>query len=262
MPQAKGHAEGISLSASTSTPPTIDGIIETAEWSDASSLDIVLQGGDAARERDVGYIDATIYVMNDHRNLYIALKTTDTSLTGRGVTISFDDNHNGLREPGEDVLSIWEGIYGSDWSVLSPVKEDEYGAAPDHPDDGGIQDGSAAMTSDGVFNFFEFSHPLCSLDIKHDFCLSEGDTVGFFLRYIRPPWSYDFPADGGIGNAINMPSKWGDIIIAHSSVEDVRIDIQPRSSGNTVDCNKQKGKTAVGIFTEDGFDVQTMDMSS
>jgi len=263
MQEAEGHAEGISLSAATSTPPTIDGIMGESEWNNADNRDFVLQNGDPEIDGydSVRYIDSTLYIINDHRNLYIALRTNDSTLTEKGAYIYFDDDHDGFRESGEDVLAFWGGIYGPDWSVLPPVKEDQYGMAPDHPDDDGTQDGSAAMASDGVFNYFEFSHPLCSLDIDHDFCLSEGDTVGFSFKYFSKPWGYDFQIYRG--SAIEAPSTWGDIIIAPSSgVEDVTIDIQPRSSDNTVDCDSLKGKVKVGILTDGDFDAQTVDVST
>ncbi len=249
---ADGHAEGVSLSASASIRPTIDGVLQSDEWASADSLDFAAQGGDARP----GPVLGTIYVMNDNRNLYIALKMEDGEVEEHHVTIYFDDDHDGVRELGEDMLNTFRSEkYGTDWHLVYPLTENNFGAAPDHALNGGTSDGSAAWTSDGTFAYWEFSHPLCSSD-DQDFCLSEGDTVGFQIKYVILGFSYTFPNG-------STPSTWGDIIIAHSEgAEDVRIDIKPNSSSNTIDCDTKKGKVSVGIFTEGDFDAQTVDVSS
>jgi hypothetical protein len=43
---------------------------------------------------------------------------------------------------------------------------------------------------------------------------------------------------------------------------DVNIDIKPGSSSNTVNCDNLKGKIAVGIYTDDDFDAQTINLSA
>jgi hypothetical protein len=50
-------------------------------------------------------------------------------------------------------------------------------------------DGAGAFANDGTFSVYEISHPLNSGDVGHDFALSVGSTVGFFLflRIIRAP---------------------------------------------------------------------------
>lgn len=257
--EAYGHTDGISLSASTSTAPSIDGIIGTTEWSNAASQDFVLRDCDPERCAGVfNSIYATIYVMNDHANLYTAVRTSDTGLERRWVQLFFDDNHNGLREVGEDILlsppSPPTPNY-LDWH-LTTVTETGYGYTFDKKSG---QDGSVAMTTDGTSNYFEFSHPLCSLDTEQDFCLSEDDIVGFKFTYVKQPSGYDYQPY--YGSSIEAPSTWGDIIIAHSSVQEVTIDIMPRNSSNIIECDTQKGKVPVGIFTDDDFNVHDIDIS-
>ncbi|MFY3740612.1 MAG: hypothetical protein HMLIMOIP_001053 [Candidatus Nitrosomirales archaeon] len=46
------------------------------------------------------------------------------------------------------------------------------------------------------------------------------------------------------------------------TVIDVNVDIKPGSSSNTVNCDNLKGKIAVGIYTDDEFDAQTIDLSA
>ncbi len=47
-----------------------------------------------------------------------------------------------------------------------------------------------------------------------------------------------------------------------SSTQSVDIDIKPASTSNTVNCATLKGGIPVGIYTEDGFDAQSVDMST
>ncbi len=47
-----------------------------------------------------------------------------------------------------------------------------------------------------------------------------------------------------------------------SSTQSVDIDVKPASTSNTVNCATQKGGIPVGIYTEDGFDAQSVDIST
>ncbi|MEM3099468.1 MAG: hypothetical protein QXU32_12265 [Nitrososphaerales archaeon] len=84
----------------------------------------------------------------------------------------------------------------------------------DDTDVGGSNDGDAAVRTDGIFNYFEFSHPLCSGDIN-DFCVSGGDIIGFKVSY------FVSEEKRGTGILDDWPSlllldtsNWGDIRIA------------------------------------------------
>ncbi|MEM2738719.1 MAG: hypothetical protein QXK93_07035, partial [Candidatus Bathyarchaeia archaeon] len=58
------------LSAWTWNQPTIDGVINAAEWSAAAKINFSLTASSLV-------YNGTIYVMNDYENLYLAAKITD-----------------------------------------------------------------------------------------------------------------------------------------------------------------------------------------
>jgi len=179
IPTAAADAPGISLSAFASTPPLIDGTIEPNEWANAARMDFV---------GVYGVIHGTIYVMNDAKNLYIAIRIADTQLEGRDLNISIDNNHDGTYDVGETDFTWYIGMTSFDRYVTnsSPYS---LGAQPEI-NVGATVDGSAAATNSGGYNTYEFSHELCSGDLTYDMCVSPGETIGFNLIY-------QFFGDGG-----------------------------------------------------------------
>lgn len=165
-----------SLSAFTVAPPKIDGWIpdynNPDEWTSADSLDFVTVNG---------RYQGTIYVMNDNTNLYIGVKINYAYLPLTSLTIFFDNNLTRQVKVGDDVLHY----AGSHEYYFDQFISDASGGASIESDtqDRGTLDGDAALASDGTFNYYEFSKPLCSQDTRHDFCLSTGQTVGFGLQY-------------------------------------------------------------------------------
>jgi len=212
FPKAEAHAAGFSLSSFTSTAPTIDGIIGATEWANAAKVDFSF-----LFDRFGG---GTIYVMNDDKNLYIAVKVADNSLTGRNLELDFDNDHRGIRATGDDIKTLDQNSFYDFY--VSAVPPDSYAIASDETA-GGTVDGTGKATSDGTFNYFEFSLPLCSSDISHDFCVSAGGTLGFnlFYGYNLPGVSlfdtlFGFNTADGFGHITT--STWGDIVIAHSNI--------------------------------------------
>ena len=201
---ADAHAADVSLSALIAPPPTIDGVINAAEWTDAESLAFVTipSFGDS----HVG----TIWVANDSTNLYVAVSISDTSLADRQLLINFDDVHNGLLDVGDDVIAfsatfVSPDLFVSEASQTSLTKAlDTFG--------GGTTDVTVAASGNGSLNQFEFSHPLCSPDVTHDFCLVPGDTVGFNLEYHGTGSIDGWPV--AHGPPLLDASGWGDIVVA------------------------------------------------
>jgi len=73
---------------------TIDGRISSEEWDNAARLDFtanVPQGGTAP---------ATLFVMNDSTNLYLAVKVARTRLGLTGLGFAFDQDLDGQRDAG------------------------------------------------------------------------------------------------------------------------------------------------------------------
>ena len=166
--QVDAH-NGVSLSGFTTTPPTLDGNIQAAEWAAAATKTFgPLTIGSQT-------ITGTLYMMNDGVNLYIAVKIDGDDDFGStdGFEVQFDNDHGGgaslavgddcLRAFGASGFSdlYWYG-QGTTWDSLS--------------------DGQAAGGRQGSSNHFELSHPLDSADDAHDFSLSAGQTVGFTMH--------------------------------------------------------------------------------
>jgi hypothetical protein len=201
---AMAHS-GITLSAWTWNPPTIDGTIGDDEWRTAAKADFNITTPD-------GIYNATIYVMNDYENLYLAAKITDDDL---GTDIStydlfrfnFDNDHDGASEKGDDGLFCWS-IPG----LLYDVFNNETTGWPGDNQDGGTKDGFHAVSGDGIYNYFECFHPLDSADDAHDFSLKIGDTVGFCIFY------YDNATYIGSWPSFPHPSNWHDIKIASPNI--------------------------------------------
>lgn len=193
---AYGHS-GVSLSAWTSTPPTIDGIIGIDEWSSADTETFTM-----------GTRSGIVYVMNDDTNLYLAVEIEDEEFSGDMARFYFDNDHDDVKlEEGDDNIVVRSGGDFLDmvYTILPTGPTIAYDTNV-----GGTNDGVGGSTGDGTRNYFEFKHPLDSDDDLHDFSLSFGDTVGFCFGYYdkepNPEWAY-WPA-----GYINDP--WHNIVIA------------------------------------------------
>ncbi len=199
-----GHS-GVSFSAWTWTPPTIDGTVDTVvEWAGAATASFASTGG----------LEGIFYVMNDDGNLYIAVRTADPTLsqdtTGTdAVWIYFDNNNDGAGpEVGDDIIG-WNGL--SSEGFRDGYSDGSYVWRRD-TDAGGDSDGSAEATNDGTYNYFEISHPLDTTDDVHDFSLLIGDTVGFTIRFTVDGFDKGFWPTSDT-------AEWHDIEIAESAVE-------------------------------------------
>jgi hypothetical protein len=183
--------------------PTIDGVVNAAEWSGASRRTYQMVRSGAGQP-----FTATLYVMNGATNLYLGLTVDDDEFStvatwlpqGDGFRIDFDNDHSGsLFALGDDVLDISAG---------SPQFADNYiynsasHSARSDVDGGGAADGAGAASRVGGLNHFELRHPLCSGD-SLDFCLHATGTVGFRLEYL------DAEADGSYGGSQFYPG-YGD----------------------------------------------------
>jgi hypothetical protein len=145
---------------------TIDGVMSPGEWD---------------RAAQVPFSGGTLFVMNDAHDLYVAVRAPATVLDPSSVVIEFDNSGGLLFVTGDDVIGV-----NSQLGFLDNVRLSDLG--PMDTEVGGTSDGAAAVTNDGSFSFYEISHPLDDVDDAHDFSLSAGATVGFFLNYrVCPP---------------------------------------------------------------------------
>ncbi len=216
-----GHG-GDTLSAWASRTPIINGYIKPvgvfevagkehvglfvhspAEWEDADTVSFTLN-------YDGEDHNATLYVMNDYINLYLALKIEDEDYNRYDyVRFAFDNDHNGGIDVGDNYLDLFgdsdyiDSFYDNMGSILSDVLDD------------GFNDGVGAVqfrAIDGDYHF-EIAFPLNTADNDHDFSLSLGESVGFSAKFY----------DSDIARADWWPSQfvdaWADITIAVPLVE-------------------------------------------
>lgn len=196
---------------------TIDGVVNAAEWSSASTktFQMVRPGGGVP-------FTATLYVMNSGYYLYLGITINDDEFStwgqylpqGDGFRIDFDNDHSGsLFALGDDALTIGAAPpqFGDNYiySLPSSIRLDIQG--------GGTLDGNGAASRVGDLNHFELRHPLCSGD-SLDFCLHPTDTVGFRLEYL------DAEANGSFGGNHFFPgsssTSEADIVVGQCSIPD------------------------------------------
>ena len=160
---------------------TLDGIMSPGEWdnSDCLEFEAILPPDPRLFSETV---PAALCVMNDSDNIYLGVRIDHGGFSGGGVTFCFDSDNGGAQKLGGDVLQLSNtGVFvdgafhtdcaGSPPRVLCIETDTNLGTT---------QDGTGAISDNGSSTFYEFSHPLHSEDIN-DFCLSEGDIVGFFM---------------------------------------------------------------------------------
>jgi hypothetical protein len=188
----------LSIAGWASTAPTVDGVMAAGEWDSAGRIDLTLSlpGG--------GATPATLFAMNDSTNVYLALRFQRNVLDpGNSLAFEFDNNNNGVRENGDDVLLVNPavGFFDEFRTNAPPCPSGSPAAACGFLDTqaGGTSDGAGAFqhNPDGDFSVYEISHGLNTGDAGHDFSLSLESTVGMYLfsRMIRP--GGQFPADFG-----------------------------------------------------------------
>ena len=266
---AAAHSPGVVLTGFGTA--TIDGQLGPGEWDPAAKVDFLANlpaadgGGTAA---------GTLYVMNDGNNLYLGVKVLRAQLNtgdlGFGLdqaVVEFDNNHNeGPPEDGDDILLVSPGVnilgistfFDEVRTTRSPCPLgqlcgflDVQLSAP------GTQDGAGLASNNGVFSFFEISHPLDSADSMNDFSLSPGSVIGFILQVNLSSVSAGCAAGCSASTSFPATGGRGDIVIA-SAVHDVVIDIKPGGTPNSINPNSH-GEIPVAVLTTNTFDASRVD---
>jgi len=218
---ASAHVPDVSLTGVGTA--TIDGVLSPGEWDGADQIPVFTED----------FAGSTFFVMNDAKNLYLALEVVDSTLTpGDRMAVRFDNTHDGVNTDEDDGLSASQtGLVDTHFLTGSG-----YGYADS------LQYGIGAVGSTGSKNFIEASKPLKSGD-SNDFSLSFGDIVGFCLRYFNdgtsstwttfpvPPPPSPFSHIGCVGGAAQQ-SLYGHIVIAYSEV--IPSTAEPASSSKSV----------------------------
>ena len=169
------------VSTAASTAPTVNGVLGAGEWDDAPSSFLLF-----------GEISGSVRFKHDSQYLYVALTVADGVVGTKSIGMYFDDDHDGVKDPGEDaILSfVGPGDTGSDfyWSSTGDIGgashyADGSNAPGTTPPGNGTNDVIAGGTEVGGQVTFELRHPLCSTDDVHDVCLRPGDTAGVHFQY-------------------------------------------------------------------------------
>ena len=154
------------FSAWASQEPTIDGKIDDSEWASAYKINF-----------NSKYGESTIYVMNDAKNLYLALKIRDTNLAD--VIGQFDQVVIDFHIP-DDSKPYGQG---DDLIGCAPPRsfDDSHNLGNDQFSADRQIDGDCAVTRIGESNHFELKHPFNSGD-QDDMALGAGGTAA--LRFV------------------------------------------------------------------------------
>ncbi len=80
------------------TAPTVDGVLGEGEWDDAPSSFVLF-----------GELSGSVRFKNDAQYLYVALTVADSGIGAKSIGMYFDDDHDGLKDPGEDAILSFVG---------------------------------------------------------------------------------------------------------------------------------------------------------
>jgi len=161
-----------------------DGVMSAGEWDHATRFDIAVNVPG-------GTTPARLYVMNDTKNLYLALTFPRTPPAGERSTVAFafDDDGSGTLSPGDDGFIVADGAFHD--NVAEPCPNGLVCGIFD-TDVMGTNDGGGAFANDGTTSVYELFHPLKSGD-SHDFTLISGNRIGMniFVTLVQPSSSQD-----------------------------------------------------------------------
>jgi hypothetical protein len=145
--------------------PLVDGVLAPGEWDTAGRYDFQATRSPA---EGGGTVPATLFVMNDSTNFYLALRLPVTTLDNSTFdTMLFPPGPNPFN--GGDILRVVPWTFEdkhfhptgpSTWEWL------------DDTADGGTRDGTAAVQTNNGVSVFEVAHPLNSADDRHDVSLA------------------------------------------------------------------------------------------
>jgi WD40 repeat protein len=190
------------------TAPTIDGTLGDGEWAGAPSSFLLF-----------GELSGSVRFRHDSEYLYVALTVADGAVGAKSIGVYFDDDHDGVKDPGEDVMLafVGPGNTGSDFYYSAAGSggaahyNDVGNSGGTDPAAGGTNDVIGAGTEVGGQVTFELRHSLCSTDDVHDICLEPGDTTGVHFQYQSggPFW-------GAPGASSMSPGDWADLTLSNT----------------------------------------------
>ena len=183
----------------TTEPIRINGKIGNAEWERIPSSSLEQLNNTNMMESDWERIPSVTHQWNDkeyqiklastydNKDSYFVFGVQGTDFVGgSNLTLMFDNSHNGKLDGGDDILKI---LGGSDSTSSKDNFEDSFwnnatNQIQKDEDYGGTEDGHVASSFYNGTEVFEVSHPLCSSDNSHDFCITDpNEILGFSLKF-------------------------------------------------------------------------------
>jgi Tol biopolymer transport system component len=241
---AQAHGGGNYLAGPATTAPTVDGTLSPGEWTGATSYNVVFGS--------LG--NGTVRFLHTPTDLYVSAVISDPS---PGVTpsfdIYFDDDHDGVKDPGDDVWRVRIGTGGADlfYSATGTNGPSHYADS----DGGGTNNTAAASTVSGSGPMvFELRHPLCSADTAHDICASIGQTVGVDFQYDRSVPTMFANAPGP--DLFDPSDNWGDLVLTDNDVAAPTASVTAPAAGSVL-----RGTIDVAANASDNIGVTSVDFS-
>ncbi|MET1009440.1 MAG: C25 family cysteine peptidase, partial [Gaiellaceae bacterium] len=221
------------------TAPNVNGQIDAGEWTDTPSYAV-----------NFGGMVGTVRFKHAGGYLYGALNVDDNGVGPKKATFLFDDDHDGIKEPGDDAVVVAGGSGDRDFYYSSAGGSGaslytDRSVSGTNPPGGGTEDVIARATDANGSVTFEFRHPLCSSDTVHDFCLTMGSTVGVEVQYQSGAFIAGYPG----ASPLNA-SDWGDLMISGASAASGRIVFESSRDGNLEIYRMNADGTAPGRMTQ------------
>src|SRR5918994_286236 len=239
---ARAHGGGQYIAGPAAAPPTVDGVLGGAEWAGATSYTVPFGS--------LG--NGTVRFLHTPTDLYVAAVVNDsTPGVVPSLNVFFDDDHDGVKDGGEDAWRTRVGTGGADL-FYSPTGSD----GPSHYND---SVGGGTNHTVGVANIagndqivFELRHPLCSADAAHDVCTSLGQTLGINFQYDRS-------IPGAFANApgpdlFDPSNNWANLILAANDVTPPTVSVTAPPAGSVL-----RGTVNVAANASDNVGVTSVD---
>jgi hypothetical protein len=151
---------------------TIDGVLAPNEWDGAGRHDFP---ANRAPNQGGGTVPATLFVMNDSTNLYLALRVAVANLGNSAFDGLFSQSGSSPFTGADILRAVPWGFYDMHLHQTSPSTWEWLADTAD----GGTQDGTSAARVDGGVAVYEVTHPINSADDPHDFSLAIPSHISF-----------------------------------------------------------------------------------
>jgi Tol biopolymer transport system component len=239
---ARAHGGGQYIAGPAAAPPTVDGVIGASEWAGATAYTVPFGS--------LG--NGTVRFVHTPTDLYVAAVVNDsTPGVVPSLTVFFDDDHDGVKDAGEDAWLTRVGTGGTDL-FYSPTGSDGPSHYADSVGGGTNQTIGVANISGNDEIVFEQRHPLCSADAAHDICTSLGQTLGVNFQYDRSIPGVFANAPGP--DLFDPSNNWADLILAANDITPPTVSVTAPTAGSVL-----RGTVSVTANASDNVGVTSVD---